>query len=131
MSIADDVKGDLRAAKKLRLPWWAVLFGIIASFLCAWLFDHFGKLGLVLPALNSVLVLGFMIVLKRKLWPQSWFWYTMAAIAAVHVLMVLFVPWTMTWVPGAAIAVVDSVDLCILIWILATVGKFMEGRQAT
>jgi len=130
MSIADEVKRDIQAAKKLRLPWWAVLLGIVASFLSAWLFDNFGKLQLVLPALNSVAVMGFVIVLKRQLWSQLWFWITVAVIAAVHVLFVLFVPWTSKWIPALAIAAFDSADLCVIILIILIVGKLMREPNA-
>ena len=66
MSIASDVKSDIKAAKKLRLPRWAILPGIAVAFLCAWLFDHFGKLNLMLPIWNSVAVLGLMFALKWR-----------------------------------------------------------------
>src|SRR3954451_25209020 len=108
MSLANDVRGDIKSAKKLRLPWWGVVCLIIRSFLCASVFDNFGKLDLVLPILNSILVLGFMLVLKRKLWQYAWFWGIMAAIAGLHVPLILFVPWTSKWVPALAIAAIDS-----------------------
>jgi hypothetical protein len=99
-------------------------------FLCAWLFDKFRKLELVLPTLNSIAVVGFILVLKRKLWRHAWFLGTMAVIAALHVPLVLFVPWTTRWVPALAIAVIDSLDFCLILWILAPVGKFMgEPRR--
>ena len=131
MSLTNDVRSDIKAAKKLRLPWWGVLFGIIGAFLCAWLFDNFGKLELVLPALNGVAVLGFMLVLKRKLWPHAWFWITMAVLAAFHILLVLFVPWASRWIPALAIAVIDSADFCLILWILAVVGKLVDGSIAS
>jgi hypothetical protein len=131
MSLANDVRGEIKAAKKLRLPWWGVLCGIIVSFLCAWLFDNFGKLDLVLPTLNSIAVLGFMLVLKRKLWRHAWFWGTMAVIAAFHIPLILFVPWTNRWVPALAIAVIDSLDFCLILLILAVVGKFMGEQKTT
>jgi hypothetical protein len=126
MSLADDVRSDIKTAKKLRMPGWVVVCLVIASFLCAWLFDNFGKLELVLPILNSVLVLGFMLVLKRKLWRYAWFWGTMAVIAALHVPLILFFPWTTRWFPALAIAVIDSVDFCLILWILVVVEKFMR-----
>jgi hypothetical protein len=126
MSVAEDVKSDLRAAKKLRLPWWVVLFGTVASFLCASLFDKFGKLELALPALNGVAVLGFMIVLKRKLWTQLWFWATMAVVAAVQVAFVALVPWTSKWVPALAIAAIDSAELCVMIWVISIIGRLLR-----
>lgn len=131
MSLANDVRSDIKAAKKLRLPWWGVLCGIIGAFLCAWLFDNFGKLELVLPILNSIAVLGFMLVLKRKIWRYAWFWGIMALIAALHVPLILFVPWGTRWVPALAIAVIDSVDFCLILWILAIVGRFMGEQKTT
>ena len=103
--------------------------GIIGSFLCAWLFDRFGRLELVLPILNSIAVFGFMLVLKRKLWRHAWFWGTVALLAALHVPLVLFVPWTTKWVPAIAIAAIDSADLIVMLAILAVVGKFMEESR--
>jgi hypothetical protein len=131
MSLVNDVRSDIKAAKKLRLPWWGVLCGIVGSFLCAWLFDSLGKLELVLPALNSIAVLGFMLVLKRKLWPYAWLWSTMSVLAALHVPLVLFVPWTTRWVPALEIAVIDSADFCLILWILVVVGKLVGGPKAS
>ena len=99
---------------------------MIGSFLCAWLFDNFGKLDLVLPIMNTIVVLGLMLGFKRKLWRHGWFWGTMAVIAALHVPLILFVPWTTRWVPALAIAVIDSVDFCLILWILAVIEKVMR-----
>jgi hypothetical protein len=131
MSLTKDVGSEIKAAKKLRWRWWGVLCGIIGSYLCAWLFDNFGKLELVLPILNSIGVLGFMLVLKRKLWPRPWFWITMTIIAALHVPLILFVPWTTRWVPAMVIAFIASADFCLILWILAVVGKFMGKPKTT
>jgi hypothetical protein len=126
MSLANDVRDDIKAAKKLRMPGWVVVCLITVSFLCAQLFERFGKLDLVLPILNSIGVLGFMIALKRKLWRHAWFWGTMTIIAALHVPLILFVPWTTRWVPALAIGVIDSVDFCLILWILSVVEKVMR-----
>jgi hypothetical protein len=129
MPLGIDIKSDIKAAKKMRLPWWAVLCVIIAGFLGAWLFDHFGRLSLMLPTCNGVAVLGFAIAAKWKLRMRAWFWITMAVLAALHVPLVLFVPWTTRWVPALAIAVIDSADFCLMLWIISIVGKFMEGQK--
>jgi hypothetical protein len=50
----------------------------------------------------------------------------MTVLAALHVLLVLFVPWTSKWVPAMAIADIDSVDLIVMLAILAVVGRFMR-----
>jgi hypothetical protein len=127
MSLASDVKSDIKAARKIRLPWWAVLCLLVGGMPLPWLFDHFGRLDLLLPMWNSVAVLGFVLVLKRRLWSQAWFWGTMAVLAALHVPLVLFVPWTTKWVPAIAIAAIDSGDLIVMLAILAAVRKLMGG----
>jgi hypothetical protein len=80
--------------------------------------------------MNSIGVLGFMLALKRKLWRQPWFWGTMAAIAALHVPLIMFVPWTTKWVPASTITVIASADFCLILWILAVVERLMGGPKA-
>jgi hypothetical protein len=121
-----DIKGDIDAAKKLHLPWWGLLGVIFVGFFGAWLFDHFGRLDLVLPVLNCIAVFGFLIALKWKLRRRSWFWGIMIFIAALHVPLIMFIPWTTQWVPALAIGVIDSADFCLIVWILAAVGRLME-----
>jgi len=130
MPLANDIKGDIKAARKMRLPWWGVLCAIIGGLPIVWLFDHLGKFDLFLPTFNCIAVLGFAIAVKRNLRPHAWFWGTMAILAALHVPLILFVPWTTKWVPAIAIAAIDSADLIVMLTILSVVGKFMEGRQA-
>ena len=125
MSLANEVKDDIKAAKKIRLPWWAVLCLLVFGMPLPWLFDHFGILNLMLPIWNSVAILGFMLALKWKLRRHAWFWITMTVIAALHVPLILFVPWGTRWVPALAIAAIDSVDFCLILWAIAAVGKLM------
>jgi hypothetical protein len=130
MLLANDVKNDIKAAKKMpRLPWWGVLCIIIGGLPVVWLFDHFGRLNLFLPTFNSIAVLGLMLALKRKLWPHAWFWITMTVIVALHVPLILFVPWGTRWVPALAIAAIDSLDFCLILWVLSFVGNLMGGPR--
>jgi hypothetical protein len=129
MPLANEIKDDIKAARKIRLPWWALLCLGIGSFLAAWLFDHLRRFDLVLPALNSVFVLGFTVAVKWKLRRHAWFWGTVAILAALHVPLILFVPWTTKWVPALLIAAIDSADLIVMFAILAVVERFMEGPK--
>jgi hypothetical protein len=131
MPLTKDIKNDIKAAKKIWLPWWAVLSLIIGGLPIIWLFDHFGKLNLFLPTFNCVGMLGFAIAVKWKLRRQAWFWGTMAILAALHVPLVLFVPWTTKWVPAIAIAAIDSADLIVMLAILSVLGKFVEGSKTS
>ena len=131
MPLTKEIKNDIKAAKKIWLPWWAVLSLIIGGLPTIWLFDHFGKFDLFLPTFNSFFVLGFTIAVKRNLKRHVWFWGTMAILAALHVPLVLFVPWTTKWVPALAIAAIDSADLIVMFAILAVVERFMEASQSS
>ena len=126
-----DLKNDIDAAKRIRLPWWVLLPGVIVAAFSAALFDHFGKLYLVLPVLNSMAVLGFLVALKWKLRTRMWFWITMLIFAALHVPLILFIPWTTKWVPALAIAAIDSADFCVILAILSVVEKYMDGQNAS
>jgi hypothetical protein len=55
----------------------------------------------------------------------------MTILAALHVPLILFVPWTTKWVPAIAIAAIDSADLIAMLAILSVVGKFMEEPETS
>ena len=129
MLLGDDIRNDVKAAKRMRLPWWAVLCLLIVGMPIPWLFDHFGRLNLMLPTWNSVAVLAFAVAVKWKVRRHAWFWGTMTILAALHVPLILFVPWTTRWVPALAIAAIDSADLIVMLAIVAVVGRFMEGSK--
>lgn len=76
-------------------------------------------------------VLGLLVFLRWKLRQHVWFWIAMTIIAALHVLLIWYVPWTTKWVPAIAIGAIDSVDFCILLWILAAVGKLVERPKGS
>lgn len=94
--------------------------------LIAWSLVGLGRFDLALPILNCVAVLGFFIAFKWRRRRHLWFWITMTIIAALHVPLILFVPWTTKWVPAFAIAAIDSIDLIVILAILSVVGKFVE-----
>jgi hypothetical protein len=126
MQLANDIKSDIKAAKKIWLPWWGVLMWMTACVPIIWLFDHFRRFDLALPALVSIGMLGLAIAAKWKLRRRVWFWITMSVLAALHVPLILFVPWTTKWVPAIAIAAIGSADLIVMLAILSVVGKFVE-----
>jgi hypothetical protein len=103
---------------------------IVGGLPVIWLFDHFGKLNLFLPVFNCIAVLAFMLVLKWRLWRHAWFWITMTVIVALHVPLIMFVPWGTRWVPALVIGAIDSADFCVILWVLSAVGRLVEGPKA-
>lgn len=110
------------------LPWWAVLCVIIGSALMAWLFDHFGRLAVTLPTLDSLAVLAIAVAIKRESMRRPWFLITMAVIAALHALLIVSVRWTAKWVPAAAIVPFMVADLYAVLAILAVVRRAVEKQ---
>jgi hypothetical protein len=110
----------------MRLPWWGVLCWMIACALIVWLLDHAGKFDLSRPVLYSIAMLAVAIALKWKLRRHAWFWGTIVFLAALHVLLILFVPWTTKWIPAVVVIPVGIADLYAMLWIVSVVAKFME-----
>ena len=79
-----------------------------------------------MPTMCSIAVLGLAIAIKWRLRRHVWFWIAVTVIAALHILLILFVPWPTKWVPAAVFAGFGSVDLYGMLAILYVVGKFLE-----
>jgi hypothetical protein len=126
MSVASDVKKDMKAAQKIWLPWWGMLCLLLVGLPLFWVFDHFATSNLALPTWNIAAVFGFVVYLKWSLRRNGWLWITIAILVALHVPLLLFLPWTTKWVPAVAIAGIDAVDLILILIITAVVGKFFE-----
>ena len=118
--------------RKMRLPWWGVLGIILGGLPVLILFDHFGRYNLARPTLTSIIMLTIAIAMRWKLKGHVWFWITMIVFAALHVPLVLLVPWTTRWVPAFVIIPIGMADLYIMLLVLSVVGKFMgEEQKAT
>ena len=124
-----DLKRDLRAARKIRFPWWAGLTLAASAALCAAMFDHFKRLDLALPDMNSFVVFGYLIRLKWYLRNRIWFWATMLFCALLHVPLIMAIPWTTKWVLPGAVAIIDAVDFCVILVLLAVFEKIVSDNR--
>lgn len=122
---------DLDAAKKLRLPWWGVLCWMAACALFVWLLDHFGKFDLARPVLYSIGMLAVTVAIKWKFRRHVWFWGTVIVFVMLHLLLVLFVPWTSNWIPAVVVIPFAIVDLYAMLAVVALVGRFFETNRVT
>jgi len=114
----------------MRLPWWGVLCVIVGALLLGLLFVYFGRFDLARPTLISAGMVATAIAMRWKLKRHGWFWGTMTILVALHVPLILFVPWTTKWVPALLIIPIGFADLYVMLWALSVVGKFMEGSNA-
>ena len=116
--------------KKMRLSWWQILCVMVGTLLLVLLFAHFGISVLdARPTLYSAGVIGIAIAMRWKLRRHVWFWSIIAVIAALHVPLILYVPWTNKWVPAFMIAPIGLADLYAILWIVAVVGETLGGAD--
>ena len=127
-SVSTQVRSDLKAARKLWLPWQLLLPLMALSFGACVVLDHYGMLNMTLPVLNCGFFFGLLIYLKWGLRGQPLFWATIAALAAIHAMLIWCIPWTSDWVPAAAIAVISSIDFAAMLWTLAAVEVLVGGQ---
>lgn len=131
MLIAGDLKDDIKALQQMRLPWWGVLCWMAGCALIAWPFYHAGRLDLARPVLYSIGMLSVAIAIKWKLRGHVWFWGTMTVLAALHVLLILFVPWTAKWIPALVVIPIAIADVYVMLWIVSVVSNFMGEPKAS
>lgn len=113
----------------MSLPLWGYIFIPVGAFLLIALFDHLGKLALARPTVFSVSIIIITVAMRWKLKGRVWFWITMASLAALHVPLILFIPWTTKWIPVLVIIPIGIADLYAMLWVCSVVGKFMEGPK--
>lgn len=128
----NELKHEIQEAEKLpHLSWRTKLLVIVVGIPTFYLYLIYGgRIQLVWPSMLSVIVLAVVIRFKWKLRKQAWFWVSIAVIAVLHVLGVLFVPWTTKWIPVFVYTGLATVDFVLILWILLVVEKFMRGPKA-
>jgi hypothetical protein len=128
--IITQATNDIKAARKIWLPWRLLLPWMVFSLVVIVVCDHFGRMNMSMPLLMSIGLFAFFIYLKWGLRRQPLFWGTIALLAAVHAWLIWHLPWTSDWVPAVATAVVASIDLCLMLWILAAVEVLIGSQSA-
>ena len=124
----NELKREIHEAKKLRLSWRTQLLMVVIGTPTLFLYLVYGgRLERVWPFMLTFGVLGIVIRFKWKLRRQTWFWVTMAVIAVVHVLWVLFVPWTTKWIPVFVYIGIATADFVLILWILLVVERLVGG----
>jgi hypothetical protein len=68
--------------------------------------------------------------MRWKLRGHVWFWITMAFLTALHVPLILFIPWTDKWIPVLVIIPIGIADSYTMLWVVSIVGKFMKRPKA-
>ena len=121
------LRGSVKETKQLRLSWKGVLALIVGGLFTSFLFDRFGRFDLASPTLFSALVIGIAVTIKWKLRRHPWFWITVTTVVALHILLILLVPWTTRWIPALVVTPFCIVDLIVVLAIFKCVERLV-GR---
>ena len=93
------------------------------------LFAYFGDPGRGRAAAGSTIVIMYA---ARGCWDlrrHTWFWVTLTIVIAVHVLLVLLIPWTSKSYPGTLLLPVAAVDYGIVYGVIKLIEKMTKGSQ--
>jgi hypothetical protein len=80
-------------------------------------------------ASGSVIVIMYAARACWNLRKHAWLWVTLAIVIAVHVLLVLLIPWTSKSYPGTLLLPVAAVDYGIVYGVIKLIEKMMKGSQ--
>ena len=130
MSQMNELKREIREAKKLHLSWRTRLLIFIVGAPTVFLFGIYGRLELAMPLIIIIGMHGLVIDFKWKLRRQAWFWTAMTVSTALHVPLILFVPWTSQWIPAPLLVPFMAADWCAIIVLISIVGQVVERSRA-
>jgi hypothetical protein len=116
----------IREDGQVRLTWRGILAVMGGTLPIALLFVYFGRFDLARPTLLSMIVIVVALAMKWKLRGRVWFWVTMAAIAILHVLLIVAIPWTTRWIPAIVATPILAVDLATILVIVKVLEKLFE-----
>lgn len=115
--------------KQKRLSGREILYVMLGTAVLALLLISFGRFQLARPTMVSVAMVGLAITMRWKLRKHVWFWITITLLAALHLPLILFVPWTTKWIPAILLAPIGIADLYAMLWVISVLGKRMGGPE--
>jgi hypothetical protein len=98
----------------------AVIFPVVP------LLDHLGRPELTYPVIAALVAIGLAIRGSWELRGRLWFWITITVIVALHVPLILLVPWKAGWVPARVTTAFGIADLAIIYGVIGFIKKLSE-----
>jgi hypothetical protein len=105
---------------------WAIAVLLLTSPLYI-LFDQEGKPGTGRAAWVCAGMFVGAVKMRWYLRNRPWFWITIACLLALHVPLILCVPWTSRWVPAVVMLPIGLLDILIILACVASVEKLAKG----
>jgi hypothetical protein len=100
----------------------------VAVFLLGLLAEHFVGRGSGLPTSLSAAMIVVSIWWRWDLSDRRWFWVVVGVIAALHLVLILSVPWTTHWIPAAISTPFCLLDVLLILKIFTLGEKMIDSR---
>jgi hypothetical protein len=93
--------------------------------------EHVHRFELAYPILVvGISILGVVWV-SPELRGQLWFWATIVVVAALHVPLIIEVPWRAGWLPAPVILAFCIADALIFLGIIRAIQKLKDGAKTS
>jgi hypothetical protein len=109
---------------------WEIFASAIAVFPLGLLAEHFAGRGSGLPTSLCALVIFIAVRWRWDLSNRPWFWATVVAVVALHVVVILSFHWTTRWIPAAISMPFCMVDALLILKIFSFGEKFFNPAEA-
>jgi hypothetical protein len=108
------------------------LFALVAVAVAAPIvpiLHYLGRPDLERPSFYAAATLAVAVEVCRDLSRRLWFWVSMVVIAAVHVPLILLLPWQSGWIPSPLIFMCVVADFVIILAFISFIEKLMNRTQ--
>ena len=126
-----DLKSDFKATRRIRLQKWYWVSLIIGGLAILLVLLAVGKFELADMALGCFAGIICSVAIKWKFRGCSWFWITIAIVAALHIPIVMLVRFPEAWESGPAIGPIFLValpDVFVMLTIVDIVARLVTRR---
>jgi len=111
------------------LPW--VIAAAVVTSPLFFFFEQRNEPEVGRAAWMCALVFVVVVKIRWELRTHSWFWLTLAGLAALHVPLILLIPWTASWIPAFGIWPVAVLDCAIILGCIALVERAVTRAPTT
>jgi hypothetical protein len=111
-----------------------MLLMYLAGIIIGLPFVFLGKFALVLPTLMSIAAVAYIVLAKWEVRRHVWFWPLIVVVAVLHVLAIIFVPWTTTSLPSIVALPFVVADVALVLGIITFLERHFDSpksRQAS
>lgn len=126
--VIHDIKDDFKAARKLpRPPWRVNLYVAVGVLLLCLALIALGRSDLAAPTVAFALAFGLLIWWKWGFRQFTWFRIALVILVALHVALILLLPWPAQWVNGPArgvIGIAFPADFIVILVLVDLVARF-------